>query len=77
MACDRTTVEEMVASMLDCPVLQQGDYSSSELSSACFTITLRVIQSVMAQSPDPTIRATMRQAVGTLLIACADAGRPN
>ncbi len=68
-------VEELVGDMLAGVTAHIGEFNSSELSSACFTITLRVIQTVLEQNP--ACRPLVRQAVGTLLLACADLGRPN
>ena len=72
---DRDVVEGLVTLMLDGAKSMQGAFTASELSSACFTMTLRVIETVLQQ--DPNSRSVVREAVGTLLMACADLGRPN
>ncbi len=72
---DQDIVEELVGDMLAGVGGHVGEFNSSELSSACFTITLRVIQTVLEQNP--ACRPLVRQAVGTLLLACTDTGRPN
>ena len=74
-APDQDVVEGLVTLMLDGARSMQGEFSSSELSSACFTMTLRVIQAALAQNPD--CRSVLREGVGTLMLACADLGRPN
>jgi hypothetical protein len=52
-----------------------GDYSGAEFLSATFTMTLRVIKSTLERNPEtlPTIKA----AVETLFLQCADQSRPN
>ena len=75
LAPDQDVVEGLVTLMLDGATSMQGEFSSSELSSACFTMTLRVIQTVLEQNP--ACRQTLREGVGVLLLACADLGRLN
>lgn len=53
----------------------EGSYSETELVSAVMTLALRTINALMAQNPEH--RASIRQGVGVLMLACADLGKPN
>jgi len=68
-------VEELIESALKGMEPALVSATAEELVSASLTLSLRAIKTHLQMSPDS--RTRMREAVGTLLMACADEGRPN
>lgn len=69
---------EAVNALVDAALIAMGDVpdtTSSEVASAALTLTLRLVQVTIAKHPEQC--SILREAVETILLACADTQRPN
>lgn len=75
MAPNIYNVEKMVKAALDGIYDADVDINADDVVSAVFTLTRRIIAAVM--TVNPATAPELRQGVQTLLMECADGGKPN